>query len=218
MVNSVQQKLNQLKIAKEKFQVMEDGYQKLLDCQSQIIQTKSRIKLLRQLVQDELMNWGHEFDKVFDQNTRLFILSDEYHENSFKLHLYITKYRLYTLESKYDSQTWLGYRSEMEDKIEHLQKLCLILYRKRMGDIRTILPNPLSFVNDILLDTFQLNNLATWIIIIVSYLNIPLLHLKENLYDMDETEIKKYVNYIARHLNLEPHHDYLVTLQQIIEM
>ena len=53
--SKIQEKLNQLRMAKEKLEKVKDRYQKLLDHQSQIIQTKSKIELLHQLVQDNHM-------------------------------------------------------------------------------------------------------------------------------------------------------------------
>lgn len=170
-----------------------------MDLQSKKLIKISKIKLLQKFVMDEKYKYQNDVDNLLNYTEKIHKLKEKYNENYYKVNLFISKKVLKTIDKSY------------------INNEIIIEYRKKMCEIKMILPEPICFKYEILLSNYELNIITVWIRIIMEYLNIPPKNGK-NMYSLNEMEIIELINYIAFNTKTLIEEDYLHTLQSIIDL
>lgn len=166
---------------------------------SKRIEYENKIKLLEKLLNEEEKKFQNDFDNLLNYTERINTIKEKYNENYYKMSIFFSKKTLKITDKTY---------------IEHE---IISEYRKKMCQIKMILPEPIYYKNEILLSNYDFNIIITWIRIIMEYLCIPLLNGK-SIYSINENELVELINYITFYTKTPIYDDYLQTLQIIIDL
>ncbi len=166
---------------------------------SKRIEYENKIKLLEKLVVEEEKKFQNDIDTLLNYTEHINTIKEKYNENHYKISIFCSKRVLKTIDKSY-----IDYEIISE-------------YRKKMCQIKMILPEPICFKDEILLSDYNFNIIIVWIRIIMEYLIISPLNDK-SIYSLTETEIIQLINYITFNTKTPIRDDYLETLQLIIDL